>query len=121
MVNWSGGSATPLNPQIFKNATKMKSTNCLIACRRFRLFWCSIFHLEPFTPFACLGTGGRPSAWSEVETQRFYAVLRQYGPNFSLLETFFPGRSRQELKSKYNRIDRRLFPRWALLLGGTLT
>eukprot|EP00906_Rhabdomonas_costata_P018760 RCo027353 len=41
--------------------------------------------------------------WSEEETTSFMDLLQQYGCNFSVLETFFPSRTRAELKAKFKR------------------
>ncbi|KAI9919892.1 hypothetical protein PsorP6_015630 [Peronosclerospora sorghi] len=39
--------------------------------------------------------------WGRDETKHFYYCLTQVGPNFSLMATLFPTRSRRELKSKF--------------------
>lgn len=44
----------------------------------------------------------RPSSsWGVEETRQFYAALRQTGLQFTMLQAFFPGRTRQQLKKKY--------------------
>lgn len=44
--------------------------------------------------------------WDEKETKQFYKVLRQCGTDFSLMETFLPGRTRKEIKNKYRKEER---------------
>ncbi|GMR53567.1 hypothetical protein PMAYCL1PPCAC_23762 [Pristionchus mayeri] len=44
--------------------------------------------------------------WSEKETEFFYEILRSTGPDFGLMHDFFPRRSRNELKNKFNREER---------------
>jgi hypothetical protein len=43
------------------------------------------------------------SPWGVEETRRFYESLRMCGTDFSMLQVFFPGRTRQQLKSKFFR------------------
>ncbi len=45
----------------------------------------------------------RSSAWGIEETRLFYSALRQVGTEFSLMQTFFPSRTRKELKLKFIR------------------
>jgi hypothetical protein len=46
----------------------------------------------------------RPSpAWGIEETRLFYSALRQTGLQFTMMQAFFPGRTRQQLKRKYLR------------------
>ncbi|ODM92480.1 Transcription factor TFIIIB component B'' [Orchesella cincta] len=45
--------------------------------------------------------------WTEKETIRFYRALNQCGTDFSMMLSLFPNRSRQELKSKFKREDRK--------------
>jgi hypothetical protein len=46
----------------------------------------------------------RPSpAWGIEETRLFYSALRQTGLEFTMLQAFFPGRTRMQLKRKYMR------------------
>lgn len=44
--------------------------------------------------------------WGEKETARFYIALSSVGTDFSLMENFFPKRSRHELKLKFKREER---------------
>lgn len=46
------------------------------------------------------------SPWTDLETELFYLILRATGPDFGLMHEFFPSRSRNELKSKFNREER---------------
>jgi hypothetical protein len=45
-------------------------------------------------------------AWGLEETKRFYDTLRQVGTEFSLMQSFFPGRTRKQLKSKFQKEER---------------
>ncbi len=45
----------------------------------------------------------KSSPWGIEETRLFYQALRQCGTEFSLMQTFFPSRSRKELKHKFIR------------------
>jgi hypothetical protein len=45
----------------------------------------------------------KSSAWGIEETRLFYGALRQCGTEFSLMQTFFPSRTRRELKNKFIR------------------
>ena len=46
----------------------------------------------------------KPSrAWGIEETRLFYQALRQCGTEFSMMQTFFPHRTRRELKLKFRR------------------
>ena len=44
--------------------------------------------------------------WGLDETRRFFAALRQCGTEFSLMQNFFPGRTRKQLKMKFMREER---------------
>lgn len=49
-------------------------------------------------------TNRRPAkAWGLEETRLFYNVLRQCGLEFSLMQSFFPNRTRKEIKLKFRR------------------
>lgn len=45
-------------------------------------------------------------AWGVEETKQFYEVLRQVGTEFSLMQSLFPGRTRKQLKAKFQREER---------------
>ena len=42
-------------------------------------------------------------AWGLEETRLFYDALRQCGMEFSLMQSFFPNRTRKEIKLKFQR------------------
>ncbi|KAK6643158.1 hypothetical protein RUM43_004661 [Polyplax serrata] len=44
--------------------------------------------------------------WTDFETKRFYKALNTIGPDFSLMQKYFPKRSRMELKNKFKREER---------------
>ena len=41
--------------------------------------------------------------WGVEETRTFYSALRQVGQDYSLMQTFLPGRTRKQLKMKFFR------------------
>lgn len=45
--------------------------------------------------------------WTAKQTARFYRALSVCGTDFTLMATFFPNRTRQELKNKFKREERR--------------
>ena len=42
-------------------------------------------------------------AYFAEETRTFYSALRQVGQDYSLMQTFLPGRTRKQLKMKFFR------------------
>jgi len=46
------------------------------------------------------------SKWGFEETWLYYKALRQCGTEFSLMQSFFPGRTRKQLKLKYIKEER---------------
>lgn len=44
--------------------------------------------------------------WEAAETEQFYAALRKFGTDFSLMESSFPKRSRRQLKLKFKREEK---------------
>ena len=46
------------------------------------------------------------SKWGFEETWLYYKALRQCGTEFSLMQSFFPGRTRKQLKQKYIKEER---------------
>jgi transcription factor TFIIIB component B'' len=44
--------------------------------------------------------------WSDAETAQFYNALRQCGTDFSLIEKFFPTRSRRQIRNKFKKEER---------------
>ena len=59
---------------------------------------------------------GKAKPWTQEETRRLLKVLQQYGPEFSLLQVFFPGRDRNEIKLKFKREDKKNPDRMTYLL-----
>ncbi|XP_039028719.1 transcription factor TFIIIB component B''-like [Hibiscus syriacus] len=45
--------------------------------------------------------------WSKLDTELFYWAIRQLGPDFSLIQQLFPGRSRHQIKLKFKNEERR--------------
>ncbi|GMH41699.1 hypothetical protein BSKO_09609 [Bryopsis sp. KO-2023] len=45
----------------------------------------------------------KPKRWTVDETHLFYQCVKQFGTDFTLLETLMPGRTRQQLREKYKR------------------
>ncbi|GMJ12166.1 hypothetical protein HRI_004885800 [Hibiscus trionum] len=45
--------------------------------------------------------------WSKQDTELFYGAIRQFGPDFSLIEQLFPGRNRHQIKLKFKNEERR--------------
>ena len=45
--------------------------------------------------------------WTPTETHQFYNVLRQCGTDFSMMTSFFPDRTRKQLKKKYLQESRK--------------
>ncbi|KAJ8903508.1 hypothetical protein NDN08_004614 [Rhodosorus marinus] len=41
--------------------------------------------------------------WKRKETEQFYHALRQFGTDFGMMEHLVPGRTRRQIKHKYNR------------------
>lgn len=48
----------------------------------------------------------RRKIWTATQTARFYRALSVCGTDFTLMATFFPSRTRQELKNKFKREER---------------
>jgi len=48
----------------------------------------------------------RHDRWGHEETLHFFRALRQCGTEFSLMQSFFPGRTRRQLKLKFHREER---------------
>lgn len=48
----------------------------------------------------------RRKVWTAAQTARFYQALSACGTDFTLMATFFPSRTRQELKNKFKREER---------------
>ena len=48
----------------------------------------------------------KPARWGLEETRLFYSAVQQCGTEFSLMQTFFPHRTRKELKHKFRREEK---------------
>ncbi|KAH0537831.1 hypothetical protein FGG08_005444 [Glutinoglossum americanum] len=44
--------------------------------------------------------------WDEESTERFYKGLRMFGTDFGMISKMFPGRSRRQIKLKFNKEER---------------
>ena len=44
--------------------------------------------------------------WSHEETRKFYKLLEIFGCDFSLIQTLFKGRTRQQIKNKFRKEER---------------
>lgn len=44
--------------------------------------------------------------WSEDETDRFYDALKNWGTDFQIISQLFPGKTRAQIKKKFNREER---------------
>ncbi|KAK9456570.1 hypothetical protein V1511DRAFT_494698 [Dipodascopsis uninucleata] len=49
----------------------------------------------------------RVERWNAVETKRFYDALSMWGTDFGLMAQMFPGRSRRQIKNKFNSEERK--------------
>lgn len=45
----------------------------------------------------------KTKSWGLEETRLFYHVLRQCGLEFSMMQSFFPNRTRKEIKAKFRK------------------
>ncbi|XP_040074014.2 transcription factor TFIIIB component B'' homolog [Ixodes scapularis] len=61
-------------------------------------------HETNYTSFRRQPHGRR--TWTEKQTARFYRALSVCGTDFTLMATFFPERTRQDLKNKFKREER---------------
>eukprot|EP00944_MAST-04C_sp_MAST-4C-sp1_P015642 g15642.t1 len=54
--------------------------------------------------------------WTVKDTRKFYDVLRQFGPNFAIIEEYFPQRTRRQIKNKFikEEIQNRKLINWAV-------
>ncbi|XP_056694492.1 uncharacterized protein [Spinacia oleracea] len=43
--------------------------------------------------------------WTKQDTELFYKALSQFGPNFSMIQQLFPGRTRNQIRYKYKNED----------------
>ncbi|KAH0566308.1 hypothetical protein GP486_000279 [Trichoglossum hirsutum] len=55
------------------------------------------------------GTWGKrekTEPWDEESTERFYNALRMFGTDFGMISKMFPGRTRRQIKLKFNKEER---------------
>ncbi|KAK9468548.1 hypothetical protein V1512DRAFT_222084 [Lipomyces arxii] len=62
----------------------------------------------------------RVERWSITETMKFYDSLSMWGTDFGLITQMFPGRSRRQIKNKFNAEERRDPTRIRLALNNRL-
>jgi Myb DNA-binding like len=48
----------------------------------------------------------RHTKWTAAETERFYTGLRWFGSDFGMIALMFPGRTRRQIKLKFNKEER---------------
>jgi hypothetical protein len=46
-------------------------------------------------------TRSKPTKWKKEDTELFYKAIEQFGTDFTLIQSLFPGRTRRQVKSKY--------------------
>lgn len=56
---------------------------------------------------ATYGKRSKTEAWDEEMTDLFYRGLRMFGTDFMVISKLFPGRSRRQIKLKFNNEERR--------------
>ncbi|PWY82981.1 transcription factor IIIB, Bdp1 subunit [Aspergillus heteromorphus CBS 117.55] len=56
---------------------------------------------------ATYGKRSKTESWDEEMTDLFYRGLRMFGTDFMMISKFFPGRSRRQIKLKFNNEERR--------------
>ena len=56
---------------------------------------------------ASYGKRSKTESWDEELTDLFYRGLRMFGTDFSIISKMFPGRSRHQIKLKFNNEERR--------------
>jgi transcription factor TFIIIB component B'' len=56
---------------------------------------------------ATYGKRSKTESWDEGMTELFYRGLRMFGTDFMLISKMFPGRSRRQIKLKFNNEERR--------------
>ncbi|KAI8083413.1 uncharacterized protein B0P05DRAFT_570730 [Gilbertella persicaria] len=55
---------------------------------------------------ATYGKRKASSKWDDAETQQFYECLSQFGTDFEMISIMMPGRTRNQIRLKYNREER---------------
>ncbi|KAK9860036.1 hypothetical protein MYU51_010245 [Penicillium brevicompactum] len=56
---------------------------------------------------ASFGKRSKAETWDEEMTELFYRGLRMFGTDFMVISKMFPGRSRRQIKLKFNNEERR--------------
>ncbi|KAE8371658.1 hypothetical protein BDV26DRAFT_298588 [Aspergillus bertholletiae] len=56
---------------------------------------------------ASFGKRSKTESWDEEMTDLFYRGLRMFGTDFMMISKLFPGRSRRQIKLKFNNEERR--------------
>ncbi|EAL85600.1 hypothetical protein KXW29_003518 [Aspergillus fumigatus] len=56
---------------------------------------------------ATWGKRSKTESWDEEMTELFYRGLRMFGTDFMMISKLFPGRSRRQIKLKFNNEERR--------------
>lgn len=56
---------------------------------------------------ATYGKRSKTESWDEEMTDLFYRGLRMFGTDFGVISNLFPGRSRRQIKLKFNNEERR--------------
>ncbi|OQE21708.1 hypothetical protein PENSTE_c011G01423 [Penicillium steckii] len=56
---------------------------------------------------ASYGKRSKTESWDEEMTDLFYRGLRMFGTDFMIISNMFPGRSRRQIKLKFNNEERR--------------
>ncbi len=59
--------------------------------------------LNPTATYSSFQNRSKTANWGMEETRTFYHALRQCGTDFSLMQAFFPNRTRKQLKFKFFR------------------
>mmetsp|Transcript_1669 Transcript_1669/g.2643 ORF Transcript_1669/g.2643 Transcript_1669/m.2643 type:complete len:290 (+) Transcript_1669:138-1007(+) len=62
--------------------------------------------IHPTAKYSSFVPSRHSAIWGIEETKRFYEALRQCGTDFSLMQVFFPRRTRKQLKNKFSREER---------------
>ncbi|KAB8216728.1 hypothetical protein BDV33DRAFT_150628 [Aspergillus novoparasiticus] len=64
-------------------------------------------HLTRKVNQASFGKRSKTESWDEEMTDLFYRGLRMFGTDFMMISKLFPGRSRRQIKLKFNNEERR--------------
>jgi len=53
-----------------------------------------------------MGKRAAPSKWSNIELRQLYRLLGQYGLDFQFISTFFPNKTRAQVKARYKKEEK---------------